>query len=269
MLRTQRLGTGSNRAAAPSLPSSFPVRLSINSEASVEVTLPMAEKAPPPKFFPTQSAVDAGKSALIRALTHLIDDDAPASEADFEKARAHFSEAISLMRNLDDPESLGSVYGLRGVVGLLWNAINRDLPLEQAAADFEKSGELLPMETTYILLGHTHWQLGAPDNAIQSLEKAIELNPLCAEAYLIKGLFHQERGETDLAHEDIYWAISLNPDLYEEKFEPIMESERKAQEKWDELYSEPDTKEAFRAWADEANANDLAGKTSTSPSGHK
>ena len=246
MLRTQRLGTGSNRAVEPSLPSSFQVRLSINSEASVEVTLPIAEKAPPPNFSPTQSAVDAGKSALIRALTHLIDDDAPASEADFEKARAHFSEAISLMRNLDDPESLGSVYGLRGVVGLLWNAINRELSLDQAAADFEKSGELLPMETTYILLGHTQWQLDARDNAIQSLEKAIELNPLCAEAYLVKGLFHQERGEADLAHEDIYWAISLNPDLSEEKFEPIMQAEREAEAYWDEMERQPEFEAALQ-----------------------
>ena len=196
----------------------------------------------------------AGLSAFVRALAHIIDDTPSDSKADFEKAHMHFGKAISLMRNLDDPKHLGFVYGLRGSVGLLWNTISQEFSLEisqessleRVTEDLEKSGELLPIETTYMLLGYTYWKRDMTDIALQRLEKAIDIKTDYAAAYLLKGRIHQERREADLAHEDIYWAISLNPDLYDEQFEPIMQAEREAEAYFDELERQPEFQAEMR-----------------------
>ncbi len=109
-----------------------------------------------------------------------------------------------------------------------------------SALHTRKGNDLSPLAEIYVILGGAYWRVGASDEAIQSFEKAIEISPKYAEAYLLKGLLHRERGESDDAHEDIYWAISLNPDFYIEIFEPIMQAERESEALWDDLRSQPE-----------------------------
>ena len=254
MLDTQTFEAGSDKAIVESLPPlDSLVRPSFISEDE-KIALEMK----------------GGRSAFLRAVAHIVDEDYRAAESDFQKAHTHFNNAAGLLGPNAESVDLAFVYGFRGFIGAILNILSSDqVPLSAVADDLEKSGDLVPHWSVYYTLGMVYRQQGASGKALRSLEKAVDLKMDCAKAFLLKGLIHQERGETSEAREDIFLAVSLDPDLYEEKFEPIMASEREAQEKWDELYSQPDTKEAFRAWADEANANDLAGKTSTSPSGRQ
>ena len=243
-------------------------------KAIIMESLPPLDSLVRPSFISKDekiaSEMKGGRSAFLRAVAHIVDEDYRATESDLQKAHTHFNNVADLLGQNAESVDLAFVYGFRGFIGAMLNIISRDqVPLSNVADDLEKSGELVPHWSIYYTLGMVYRQQNASGKALQSLEKAIDLKMDYAKAFLLKGIIHQERGETSEAHEDIFLAISLNPDLYEEKFEPIMESERKSQEKWDELYSQPDTKEALRAWADEANENDLTGKTSISPSGHK
>ena len=165
----------------------------------------------------------------------------------FKKAHGHLSEVIRLTAEVDMGEAAHSssarFYTYRGIFSLNLYRLGDDLAdaLSSATADLVKSIELNPAAETYTFLAYAYVEAGKLDDAMESLEKAIELDPEHAHAYLLKGRIHQANGETDAAYDNIYEAILLDPELYRDEFKPIVEDAEKRDAVWDETLRSPDS----------------------------
>ena len=170
-------------------------------------------------------------------------------EADVLEAARHVDFAFQLSEaggRMQSKEMARFHIG-RGFSELVLSRIDSKRPMKQAVSDFERATKLDPARPLYrIILALAYWTLDRQKDAIASCEDAINIDPAYALAYYLKGLYHQERGETDLAHDDIYWAVTLDPDLYEEKFEPIMQAEREAEAYWDDMERRPEFEAMLR-----------------------
>ena len=108
----------------------------------------------------------------------------------FKKAHEHLSEVIRLTAEVDMGEAAHSssarFYTYRGIFSLNLYRLGDDLAdaLSSATADLVKSIELNPAAETYTFLAYTYVEAGKLDDAMESLEKAIELDPELAHAYL-------------------------------------------------------------------------------------
>ncbi len=116
-------------------------------------------------------------------------------------------------------------------------------------------------EGAHYRLAVAYARAGDLEAALESSAQAIRIQPDFAEAYLLRGLVYEQKGELELAHEDIATAVLLKPELYDERFEPIMESIREEEAEWDELTSRPEAKALFEKWEAEAMEEYRAGKT--------
>ena len=212
-----------------------------------------------------KAEVKSVTAALCQATADLLRGNPSNAASECKEAIEHSSAAIRLAKQMDfginaDAAS-ASLYYFRGLGALtLIKMENGAADLKKAVADFAKSAELNPTAETYRALGEAHAHAGNLDAAIECLEKATELDIYCAEAFLLKGLVHQERGDEDDAHEDIYTALCLDPGLYREEFEPIMEEERKWQEKWDKTLTSPESIAMLQDWAEKARKKSRAEK---------
>ncbi|MFQ6072409.1 MAG: tetratricopeptide repeat protein [Methanosarcinales archaeon] len=74
----------------------------------------------------------------------------------------------------------------------------------------DKKAELYAVD-----VGRFYYEIGDYNKAIECTDKAIELNPEYAEAYIVHGIAYYSKGELDLAINDFNVAIKLNPDLAE------------------------------------------------------
>ena len=216
-----------------------------------------------------KSEIKSVTAALCQATADILRGNKSNAVSECKEAIEHSNAAIRLARQLDfgikAEAASASLYYFRGLAALTLIKIeNGSADLNKAVADLAKSAELNPAAETYRSLGEAHAYAGNLDAAIESLEKATDLDIYCAEAFLLKGLVHQARGDEDDAHEDIHTALCLDPDLYREEFEPIMEEERKWQEKWDKTLQSPESIAMLQAWAEEAKKKSRAEKTAAS-----
>ena len=196
-------------------------------------------------------------AALCQATADFLRENKSNAVSEYKEAIEHSNAAIRLAQQIElgkkAEAASASLYYCRGIVALILIKIgDRSTDLNKAVADLAKSAELNPIAETYLRLGEAHAYAGNLDAAVESLEKATDLDSYCAEAFLLKGLVHQARGDEDDAHEDIHTALCLDPDLYREEFEPIMEEERKWQAKWDKTLKRPESIAMLQAWAEKA-----------------
>src|SRR5437588_12955326 len=63
----------------------------------------------------------------------------------------------------------------------------------------------------YYHRGATYWRKGDYDKAIADENKAIEINPKCADAYMTRGAFYLDTGDDDQAIADASRAIEIDP----------------------------------------------------------
>lgn len=196
-------------------------------------------------------------AAFLQSIANVLYANISAAQSDLRRADNHLSQAILLIERSESGEeanaSLACLYHCRGLVALGRNVLESgSVGLDDAVAAFVKSAELDPFAETYFRLGQAHARAGNHEEAIESLEKATDLDPNYAEAYLLKGIIHQRRGELDDAHEGIYWAVAINPDLYREEFAPIMQAEKESEAVWDELLNRPESQAMLKEWGEEA-----------------
>jgi tetratricopeptide (TPR) repeat protein len=57
----------------------------------------------------------------------------------------------------------------------------------------------------------SHYEQGKPDLALSDYNKALNINPRYAEAYLNRGILYAGQGKLDLALSDFNQAININP----------------------------------------------------------
>ena len=213
------------------------------------------------------SEMKSGRSAFIRAAAHLVDEDSHAAQMDLRKAHAHFSKAASLMEHVAESIDLAAVYGFRGIVSVMLNiAVGDPFPLNAAADDLEKSGELLPHRSLYYFLGKVYRQMGALDKALQSLKKAIRLDYAFTDAYFLRGLLYLEIGRIADYEEDFRIAVSLQPDLatrekYGAEFARIQKADEEEDAKWDEAFKLPESETFLNKTAEEVLAAHRRGET--------
>ena len=196
-------------------------------------------------------------AALCQATADFLRENKSNAVSEYKKAIEHSNAAIRLAQQIElgkkAEAASASLYYCRGIVALILIKIgDGSADLNKAVADLAKSAKLNPVAETYLRLGEAHAYAGNLDAAVESLEKATDLDSYCAEAFLLKGLVHQARGDEDEYYDDIYEAIMLNPDLYREEFEPIMEDAREWEEKWDKTLKSPESIAMLQAWAEKA-----------------
>lgn len=118
----------------------------------------------------------------------------------YEKAIAHYSEAIKLNSGLFD------VYNKRGI------AYNDKGEYDLAITDYNTAIEYYPdYADAYANRGLAYNQKGNYDRAIQDYNKAIELKPEIARAYSNRGVTYIEKGNVERAFVDFNTAIELDP----------------------------------------------------------
>ena len=118
----------------------------------------------------------------------------------YEKAIAHYSEALRLNSNLFD------VYNKRGIV------YNDKGEYDLAIRDYNTAIEYYPdYADAYANRGLAYNQKGNHDIAIQDYNKAIELEPGIAKAYSNRGVTYAEKGDFEFALADFNKAIELDP----------------------------------------------------------
>ena len=118
----------------------------------------------------------------------------------YEKAIAHYSEALKLNSNLFD------VYNKRGLV--YYDKGEYDL----AIRDYNTAIEYYPdYANAYTNRGLAYNQKGNRDKAIQDYNKAIELDPGIARAYSNRGVTYVRKGDFELALADFNKAIESDP----------------------------------------------------------
>jgi tetratricopeptide (TPR) repeat protein len=86
--------------------------------------------------------------------------------------------------------------------------------VQEAAERWRRSIELNPTETSayaHIGLGEAYLRLGRVDDAMQHLDRAIELRPDEPSSYLLKAQAHSARGEQDQARQMQLLASQASP----------------------------------------------------------
>ncbi len=85
---------------------------------------------------------------------------------------------------------------------------------DQAIQDFNRAIELKPdYAEAYVNRGAAHMQKGDLARAIEDYSRAIELQEDLADAYSGRGAAHRKGGDLERAMQDLNRAIELNPDL--------------------------------------------------------
>ncbi len=126
------------------------------------------------------------------------------SAADFaQRSLADFNKAIEL-----EPKNF-AYYNGRGNLVLAFGFY------KEAVADFEKSISITPNELAYTNLGLAKFYLNEKD-AIEQINKAIEIAPTFAEAFYIRGTINRDEGRYKEAILDFDAAIKHNK--YNEKY---------------------------------------------------
>jgi tetratricopeptide (TPR) repeat protein len=88
-----------------------------------------------------------------------------------------------------------------------WNAmqdLNKSIKVNQTYSNVK----------AYLWRGMLHTELGDYDNALRDFTKLIEMNPYCADAFVMRGITHHHYLKNrDLAEKDYSKAIEINPNL--------------------------------------------------------
>jgi len=105
---------------------------------------------------------------------------------------------------------------IEGFNAIEWFEIGRqasiDNHLDKALNAFNKAIELDPkVAKAYVNRGHAYYYLGNYNQAIADYNKVIELDPKDAEAYVSRGNAYDSLGNYKQAIADYYKAIELNP----------------------------------------------------------
>jgi predicted TPR repeat methyltransferase len=86
--------------------------------------------------------------------------------------------------------------------------------IEPAIESFQKAIEINPKCTVgFVILGQIHSAQGDTDQAIENLKKAIEIEPECAEIRLNMGMLLKDQGKPQAAIESYQRAIEINPNF--------------------------------------------------------
>jgi predicted TPR repeat methyltransferase len=86
--------------------------------------------------------------------------------------------------------------------------------IEPAIESFQKAIEINPKCTVgFVMLGQIHSAQGDTDQAIENLKKAIEIEPECAEIRLNMGMLLKDQGKPQAAIESYQRAIEINPNF--------------------------------------------------------
>lgn len=121
---------------------------------------------------------------------------------DLERAIADYSTAIELHANrVEAYDARASAYAAHGSI-------------DAAFADYEQALALDPNYTVvyYNRAGVYYYWQGAGDLALDDLNRAIEIDPVYVDAYLLRGQIHSDQGNYDQALDDFNTAINLAPD---------------------------------------------------------
>lgn len=200
--------------AAPVLEDAPPVDL----DASVEAAPPAVAEAPPTEAepeAPVQDYVDFGAMILGDAggeqkstrFQVAYEEPSGDEEADFAKMLSQFKDKVS--ENLDSGDvrahyDLGTAYKEMGL-------------LEEAIASFQQalraSAEHLP---TYELMGQTFMEMGQPEAAVRTLERALEITPGVEDEFvgiyyhLAKAFEALDRKDSAVEYYDRVFALDIN-----------------------------------------------------------
>ena len=86
--------------------------------------------------------------------------------------------------------------------------------LNKAIAEFNKALEINPgFAVAYLSRGIAYGDKGNYDKAISDCNKALEINPYDPIAYLSRGISYESKGRVDQAFTDYNLALGLNPDF--------------------------------------------------------
>ena len=116
--------------------------------------------------------------------------------------------------------------GARASLGLAYLNLRKDTSMSKI--QFEKALELDPENAdAYLGLGSLFEQVGEPDKALENYQLAIKYNATNAYAYYRSGVILESKGNLDKALRSFFWAVKYNPYLAEaktafEKYAPII-----------------------------------------------
>ncbi len=124
-----------------------------------------------------------------------------------------YSQSIIFYRKVIDsnPGSFEAHYGLGITLKLLGK-------YDDALEEMKKASEIKTSPEVYRVFGEIYFNKGVIDLAIQSFEESIRRDPTSAEGHFLLGFALGEKGKTDESLESVKKAIELNPALTQ--FEP-------------------------------------------------
>ena len=124
-----------------------------------------------------------------------------------------YSQSIVFYRKVIDsnPRSFEAHYGLGITLKLLGK-------YDDALEEMKKASEIRISPEVYRVFGEIYFNKGVIDLAIKSFEESIRLDPSSAEGHFLLGFALGEKGKTDESLESVKKAIELNPALAQ--FEP-------------------------------------------------
>ncbi len=117
-----------------------------------------------------------------------------------QQALEHFESAIK-----NDPNFLPAYFNAS-------LALTKQDKLQEAAGRLEQSLKLKPDSDLYIRLAMTYISIGKSDSAVETCNRAIELEPNNAVIHGYRGLALQDAGRSDEAIEEFRFVLKVNPD---------------------------------------------------------
>jgi tetratricopeptide (TPR) repeat protein len=161
-----------------------------------------------------------GQSAAKKHLTKGVD---YAAQGRFEEAKEEFEKALKadpssefaedslkVIKDVTDKkiESKTAIHYFKGVA----HSLNGQR--DEAIAEYDKAIELNPkLAMAYVNRGFAYDGKGLYDQAISDYTKAIELNPGFAGTYFNRGRAYLSKGQYDRAISDYSKAVELNPNF--------------------------------------------------------
>jgi tetratricopeptide (TPR) repeat protein len=133
--------------------------------------------------------------------------------ADYHLSRQEYGRARSVLNEILDlePRTLiaAEVHNYLGYVRYLEGDYARAMPC------FEKALEINPyLAVAWLNIGNIHFHLKRYDEAVSAYEKALKIDPQLASAYTQIGLCHLEMGQLDLARRPLEAALAIDASEY-------------------------------------------------------
>lgn len=145
------------------------------------------------------------------------------TQGKFKEAKEQFEKALKV-----DPFHPGAEYTLRVIGDVIEEKLRREEAIlyfkgvvyarksqwDQAISDFNKALEINPgFAEAYISRGFAYRGKGQYDQAISDYNKALEINPRHAWVYYNRGLAYAYKGQDDQAISDYNKALEISPRL--------------------------------------------------------